>query len=135
MRFDKVPAKWEEAPYFANGCIGSMIYADTTADTKIKIPVFRTDVQDHKGDTTGWAAYASTMLSILVFLISLKGMVNQLKRLRKTHTIIEFSLIFSTPASLMLICFETVKLPTVLQGTSVGSFLIKIWCLSKYCYP
>jgi alpha-L-fucosidase 2 len=75
MVFDKMPSKWEEAPFFANGFIGSMVYADTLAGNKIKIQVFRTDVQDHRGDTSGWTPYSRPRLLIGYFLITLKGKI------------------------------------------------------------
>lgn len=71
--FNKMPDKWEEAPYFGNGFIGSMIYRDTSAKNKIIIQVFRTDVHDHRGDTSGWTAYSRPRLLIGNFVISFKG--------------------------------------------------------------
>ena len=73
--FDKVPRTWTEAPYFGNGFIGSMIYGDTTDSRQINIQAFRTDVQDHRNDSSGWTAYSRPRLPIGYFTITLKGKI------------------------------------------------------------
>lgn len=73
--FNKMPENWEEAPYFGNGFIGSMIYGDTSNSKEIKIQVFRTDVQDHRNDSSGWTAYSRPRLPIGYFTITLKGKI------------------------------------------------------------
>ncbi|MDQ2864321.1 MAG: glycoside hydrolase family 95 protein, partial [Bacteroidota bacterium] len=73
--FDKMPESWQEAPYFGNGFIGSMIYGDTANRNQIKIQAFRTDVQDHRNDSSGWTAYSRPRLPIGYFTITLKGKI------------------------------------------------------------
>lgn len=73
--FDKMPRSWEEAPYFGNGFIGSMIYGDSANSKQINIQVFRTDVQDHRNDSSGWTAYSRPRLPIGYFTIILKGKI------------------------------------------------------------
>lgn len=55
MIFDKLPANWKEAPHFGNAMVGSMLYAE---GGKIRLQLFRADVQDHRDDTYGWAEYS-----------------------------------------------------------------------------
>ncbi|MEO8854830.1 MAG: hypothetical protein ABI359_13690 [Ginsengibacter sp.] len=73
--FDKMPRSWEEAPYFGNGFIGSMIYGDTANSNEVNIQVFRTDVQDHRNDSSGWTAYSRPRLAIGYFTITLRGKI------------------------------------------------------------
>jgi hypothetical protein len=75
LTFNKLPKKWQEAPYFGNGFIGSMVYQDTTATNVIKIQVFRTDVHDHRGDNAGWTAYSRPRLLIGYFTIAFKSAI------------------------------------------------------------
>ncbi len=75
IEFNKMPTKWEQAPYFGNGFIGSMIYADSVHLNQINIQVFRTDVHDHRNDSSGWTAYSRPRLMIGNFIIHLKGQI------------------------------------------------------------
>ena len=56
MVFDSLPSSWEEAPYFGNGNIGSMVYQ--TEPDVVRLQVFRSDVHDHRDNTHGWTAYS-----------------------------------------------------------------------------
>lgn len=75
LDFNPLPKKWEEAPYFGNGFIGSMIYRDTLLLNVLKIQLFRTDVQDHRNDSSGWTAYSRPRLLIGFLNISFKGKI------------------------------------------------------------
>lgn len=75
LQFKQIPKRWEEAPYFGNGFIGSMIYSDSTTDNRIKIQVFRTDVHDHRGDSSGWTPYSRPRLIIGDFYVATKGKI------------------------------------------------------------
>jgi len=70
--FKQLPRKWEEAPYFGNGIIASMLYADSLDARRLIIQVFRTDVSDHRTDSAGWTAYSRPRLSIGYFTLDLK---------------------------------------------------------------
>ena len=70
MAFDKLPRGWKEAPHFGNAMIGSMLYQSGDA---IELQVFRADVQDHRDDTYGWAAYSRPRLMIGHFLLHPAG--------------------------------------------------------------
>jgi hypothetical protein len=54
MRFAALPLRWEEAPHFGNGMIGSMLY---TRGGRLCLEVFRGDVRDHRDERHGWTAY------------------------------------------------------------------------------
>ena len=54
---ERFPREWQEAPYFGNGLLGSMLYRDGDRD-RLRLQVFRTDVQDHREDRYGWTAYS-----------------------------------------------------------------------------
>src|SRR5688572_15995664 len=55
MHFTKPPRNWTQAPHFGNASVGSMLFL---AGPAIRLQVFRADVQDHRDDSYGWAAYA-----------------------------------------------------------------------------
>lgn len=71
--FDAMPKKWQEAPYFGNGFIGSMVYQDPTVANSLIIQVFRTDVSDHRQEDAGWTAYSRPRLMIGYFSLTFKG--------------------------------------------------------------
>ncbi|TDG36154.1 alpha-L-fucosidase [Pedobacter changchengzhani] len=75
LAFNSLPKSWDEAPYFGNGFIGSMIYRDTTVNNVLKIQLFRTDVQDHRNDSSGWTAYSRPRLLIGFLNITFKGKI------------------------------------------------------------
>ena len=70
MTFDKLPANWKQAPHFGNGMVGSMLY---TTGGKIRLQLFRADVQDHRDDTYGWAGYSRAHLMIGDFYLETVG--------------------------------------------------------------
>ena len=55
LHFDQLPQKWQEAPHFGNGLVGSMLYQ---VDDAIRLQVFRSDVHDHRDESYGWTAYS-----------------------------------------------------------------------------
>lgn len=73
--FDNIPTTWDQSPYFGNGFVGSMIYRDTTKENILKIQLFRTDVQDHRSDSSGWRAYSRPRLLIGFLNIAFKGKI------------------------------------------------------------
>jgi alpha-L-fucosidase 2 len=75
LTFKKMPANWRSAPYFGNGFIGSMIYADSIHNNRLILQVFRTDVQDHRTDSAGWTAYSRPRLPIGYFTLDFKGAI------------------------------------------------------------
>nr|WP_294894370.1 hypothetical protein [uncultured Pedobacter sp.] len=75
LSFDSIPKSWDEAPYFGNGFIGSMVYRDTNKTNVLKIQLFRTDVHDHRSDSSGWTAYARPRLLIGFLNIAFKGKI------------------------------------------------------------
>ena len=70
-----MPVSWEQAPFFGNGFIASMVYGDSTDLNRITIQVFRTDVQDHRDSTAGWTAYSRPRLPIGHFELHTKGKI------------------------------------------------------------
>ena len=67
--WEKLPERWEEAPYFGNGNLGSMLYLDRKRNA-IRLQVFRVDVQDHRDNTHGWTAYSRPRLMIGSFYLT-----------------------------------------------------------------
>lgn len=67
--WSKLPTRWEEAPYFGNGNLGSMLYLDSKRNA-IRLQVFRVDVQDHRDNTHGWTAYSRPRLMIGSFYLN-----------------------------------------------------------------
>ncbi len=55
--WEKLPGRWEEAPYLGNGNIGTMLYMDRR-NNSIRLQLFRTDVQDHRDNSYGWTPYS-----------------------------------------------------------------------------
>jgi hypothetical protein len=51
----RLPEKYGERPFLGNCQLGSMIYR---AGDEIRVPLGRTDVQDHRDGSSGWAAYS-----------------------------------------------------------------------------
>lgn len=72
MHFTKMPRGWTEAPHFGNAAIGSMLYQ---AGNVMRLQVFRADVQDHRDDSYGWAAYARPRLGIGHFELHTAGKI------------------------------------------------------------
>jgi alpha-L-fucosidase 2 len=75
MRFTKVPRGWSEAPHFGNGSVGSMLYLTDKTATSLKLQVFRSDVQDHRDESYGWAAYSRPRLGIGHFELHTVGKI------------------------------------------------------------
>jgi len=55
LLWTRLPEAYGERPFLGNGQLGSMIYR---AGDEIRVPLGRTDVQDHRDDASGWAAYS-----------------------------------------------------------------------------
>jgi len=70
MTFEKLPARWNEAPHFGNAAIGSMLYKSGKG---IKLQIFRADVHDHRDDTYGWPGYSRAHFQIGYFLLNPVG--------------------------------------------------------------
>jgi len=70
MRFETLPTRWEEAPHFGNAMVGSMLYG---VDGKLRLQVFRQDVQDHRDHRYGWTAYSRPRLMIGHFELQTAG--------------------------------------------------------------
>lgn len=65
----RLPTRWEQAPYFGNGNLGSMLYFDKQRNA-LRLQVFRVDVQDHRDNTHGWTAYSRPRLMIGSFYLT-----------------------------------------------------------------
>jgi len=66
--WEKLPVRWEESPYLGNGNMGSMLYVDEKSN-RLRLQVFRVDVQDHRDQTHGWTAYSRPRLMIGSFYL------------------------------------------------------------------
>lgn len=72
MIWEQLPDRWEESPYLANGNVGAMFYKDGEAN-RIRLQLFRIDVQDHRDNTHGWSAYSRPRLMIGSFYLEPVG--------------------------------------------------------------
>ena len=72
--WEKPPVRWEEAPYFGNGNMGSMLYLDEK-NNRLQLQVFRVDVQDHRDNSHGWTAYSRPRLMIGSFFLQPVGKI------------------------------------------------------------
>ena len=72
MVWNRLPGGWHEAPWCGNGLIGSMIWQDET-NNRLRMQVFRSDVQEHRPMTQGHAGYTRTRLQIGSFYIEPVG--------------------------------------------------------------
>ncbi|MCW1923869.1 hypothetical protein OKA05_14975 [Luteolibacter arcticus] len=75
MHFTKLPRNWKEAPHFGNASVGSMLYLADRSGTALRLQVFRSDVQDHRDDSYGWAAYSRPRLGIGHFDLHTTGKI------------------------------------------------------------
>ncbi|MCP4313825.1 MAG: alpha-L-fucosidase [Bacteroidetes bacterium] len=74
LQWEKLPERWEEAPYLGNGNIGTMIYLDS-ASNSIRLQLFRVDVQDHRDNSFGWTAYSRPRFMIGSFYLKPEGKI------------------------------------------------------------
>jgi len=74
MVYEQLPASWEEAPWFGNGRIGSMLYCDG-AEHRLRLQVFRSDVQDHRYFTQGHSGFTRSRLQIGSFYLNTVGAI------------------------------------------------------------
>ena len=72
MVFRRLPESWKEALWFGNGHLGSMIWRE---GDRIRIQVFRSDVQDFRSYRTGYSGYSQPRLQIGSFYIKPKGRI------------------------------------------------------------
>jgi len=72
--WEKLPVRWEESPYLGNGNMGSMLYVDEKSN-RLRLQVFRVDVQDHRDQTHGWTAYSRPRLMIGSFYLKPVGKI------------------------------------------------------------
>ena len=75
MHFTKLPGSWKEAPHFGNASVGSMLYLEDKTGTALRLQIFRSDVQDHRDDSYGWAAYSRPRLGIGHFDLHTTGKI------------------------------------------------------------
>lgn len=70
MRFEALPQCWQDAPYFGNAMVGSMLYQVGDA---LCLQIFRADVRDHRDERHGWTAYSRPRFMIGHFLLHTAG--------------------------------------------------------------
>lgn len=75
MRFTRMPRGWTSAPHFGNAAIGSMLFKADRDDTALTLQVFRADVQDHRDESYGWAAFSRPRLGIGHFELHTAGKI------------------------------------------------------------
>ena len=66
--WERLPAKWTEAPHFGNALIGSMLYIQ---NGNLVMQIFRDDVRDHRDDTYGWPAISRPKFGIGFFTLNI----------------------------------------------------------------
>jgi len=74
MVWTSMPADWKDSPWTGNGIIGSMLYKDKNTN-RIRLQVFRSDVQDHRPFEFGHSGYSRCRLQIGSFYIEPKGAI------------------------------------------------------------
>ena len=72
MVWERLPARWTEAPHFGNAMLGSMLYR--TGNT-VTLQVFRADVHDHRDNSFGWTAYSRPRFMIGSFQLNPVGKI------------------------------------------------------------
>jgi alpha-L-fucosidase 2 len=70
MVWARLPDSWKQALWFGNGVIGSMIWLE---GDRIRLQVFRTDVQDHRSFRVGYSGYSRPRLQIGSFYLRPRG--------------------------------------------------------------
>ncbi|KQS36773.1 glycoside hydrolase family 95-like protein [Pedobacter sp. Leaf194] len=126
--FDKMPERWEEAPYFGNGFIGSMVYGTLGSEKTINIQIFRTDVQDHRNESAGWAAYSRPRLMIGHFELTTKGKIKTTSFRQRLYTADLYGDITTTAGVIKLHHFvsaESDAIYTKLDCKGMESYTIK----------
>ncbi|ANI90611.1 hypothetical protein A9P82_04325 [Arachidicoccus ginsenosidimutans] len=73
MSFDTLTTKWGEGVFTGNGLLGDMIYMKDT--NSLRIEIGRTDVADHRNDTTVSELYTKARLPIGYFLLKPVGKI------------------------------------------------------------
>jgi len=74
MVWTTLPQKWPDSPWTGNGIIGSMLYKDKDTN-RLRLQIFRSDVQDHRPFDFGHAGYSRCRLQIGSFYIEPKGTI------------------------------------------------------------
>jgi len=74
MVWTSMPAEWQHSPWTGNGIIGSMLYKDRKTN-RLRLQVFRSDVQDHRPFDFGHAGYSRFRIQIGSFYIEPKGAI------------------------------------------------------------
>ena len=69
-----LPRKWQDAPWTGNGLVGSMLYKDKDTN-RLRLQVFRSDVQNHRPFEFGHAGYSRCRLQIGSFYFAPKGTI------------------------------------------------------------
>jgi len=74
MVWTTLPGKWQDSPWTGNGIIGSMLYKDKDAN-RLRLQIFRSDVQNHRPFEFGHAGYTRCRLQIGSFYFEPKGAI------------------------------------------------------------
>ncbi len=72
MVWNRLPDSWQEALWFGNGHLGSLIWRE---GDRIRVQVFRSDVQDHRSFRVGYVGYSRPRLQIGSFYIKPRGKI------------------------------------------------------------
>ncbi len=72
--WEKIPTRWEEAPYLGNGNVGSQLYLDKKSG-ELRLQLFRIDIQDHRDNSHGWTAYSRPRLMLGSFYLKTVGKI------------------------------------------------------------
>ena len=72
MVWNRLPDSWKEALWFGNGHVGSLIWQE---GDRIRVQVFRSDVQDHRSFRVGYSGYSRPRFQIGSFYIKPRGKI------------------------------------------------------------
>ncbi|WP_371792520.1 hypothetical protein [Streptomyces sp. NBC_01471] len=100
MKWRRLPAGWQDAPFLANGYLGAQLYRGTAGNT-LKLMISHTQVQDQRGQWRGGTGYSR--LPVGYFTLTLAGEITAVDwtldpydaELRGTLTTTRGSLTFS----------------------------------------
>ncbi len=72
--WSRLPRSYGEAPFLGNGLLGSLLFFDEETGA-LKLEIFRSDVQDHRGRADGWTAYSRPRFVIGHYLLHTRGAI------------------------------------------------------------
>lgn len=72
MLWTRTPRDWVEAPWLGNGLIGCILWQE---GERLRLQVFRRDVEDHRGFEYGYVGYTRSRLQIGSFYHPLDGSI------------------------------------------------------------